>query len=221
MSNISNYLYVPPLIVTAILSLRSIRRGWPGGYQYFTLFLFLTLATELLAISWKWWLYRIGGHTVHNLWIYNGLLPFRYLFLFAFFKHLLTEKKIRNSFRFIPAAYLLFSVLNYFFIQKPHHASTYTIICSNLLVIFFSLAFFYQTLHSELPVRLSRTSQTWICLGLFLYHTGTLPLFVFFDYLTQTAPALGNTYLYINDGLNILMNLLFLISFLCKPLYPK
>lgn len=221
MNYIIDYSYLVPLSIAAVLSLKTFRLGWPGDLKFFSYFMFLTVIAEVCAISWKWWLYRGTGFSYDNLWVYNMFLPFRYLLLFGFFYNLLTSSRVKAFLRFIALPFLILAILNYFFWEKPHSVPTYAITFCNLLTIFLSMVFFYQVLHTPTFIRLTRTSQAWICLGLFLYHTVVLPFFMFFSYLNGYEPSLAASYLYINNALNFIASTLYLIAYLCRPLSSR
>jgi hypothetical protein len=214
----SYYIYLIPLTLSALLSLRTFRAGWAKHFRYFSVFLLLSLLVEILAILWKWGLCKTAywSYSTSNLWIYNAFLPIRYLVLLVFFHGLIVVPAVKLAIRWIAAPFLLFSILNYFFIQTPHHASTYTIIACNAITVLLSLCFFFQIPKIKPLIHLTRSAGIWICLGLLLYHAGTLPLFIFFDYLITKHLSLALSYFYINDLLNILTNLIYLIAFLCQ-----
>jgi uncharacterized membrane protein len=111
---------------------------------------------------------------------------------------------------------LCFFIINYFFIQKPNQVNTYSIIILHLVAIMLAFAFFYQVLKDKNILRLSSHPMIWISLGTFIYHAGTLPFFLFLNYLNKEYVALAYAFLDINQGLNIIMYSLYLIAFLCK-----
>jgi len=218
------YMYLIPLFFSAVLSLRVFFGSrWPRPFRYFSIFLLLTLSVEVFAILWKWGLCKTAywNYGTSNLWIYNAFLPVRYLLLLAFFHGIITLPRVRQAIRFVAAPFFLFSFLNYFLIQKPHHADTYTIICWSTLTIVVCMVFFLAALRGKNLVHLGRTSEIWIWLGTLLYHVGTLPFFIFFDFLINEHYDMALTYFHINDALNIVMSLSYLISFLCRPYYQK
>ena len=217
------YMYLIPMFFSAVLSIKAFMQKWPRPFRYFSIFLLLTLVVEVFAILWKWGLCKTAywNYSTSNLWIYNAFLPFRYLLLLAFFHGIITLPYVRQAIRFVAAPIFLFSFINYFFIQKPHNADTYTIICWSMLTIMVCMVFFLAMIWGKSLIHLGRTSEVWIWLGTLLYHVGTLPYFIFFDFLINKRPDMALTYFHINDALNIIMSLSYLISFLCRPSYQK
>lgn len=223
MGNILYYIYLLPLIASAVLGLKAFRPGWPRPYRYFSVFLLVTLFVEVFAIVWKWWLFHTAfwHYSTSNLWIYNIFLPVRYLLLLAFFHGIINSPKVRLAIRWVTIPFVTFSLLNYFLGQTPHRPDTYTIICCHIMAILLSLAFFYQIMKAKELIRLKNSPAVWISLGIFIYHSGTLPLFVFFDYLISEHLSMALSYFYINDVLNILMCVSYLIAFICRPYFQR
>jgi len=217
------YMYLIPLFFSAVFSIKAFVQKWPRPFRYFSIFLLLTLVVEVFAILWKWGLCKTAywNYSTSNLWIYNAFLPLRYLLLLAFFHGIITLPRVRQAMRFVAAPFLIFAAINYFFIQTPHRVSTYTIICCSTLTILACLAFFFGTLRGKDLGDMRKSSEVWIWLGTLLYHAGTLPLFIFFDYLIREHYSWALAYFHINDALNIIMSLSYLISFLCRPYSPK
>lgn len=212
-----NYIYLIPLFLSAIFSLKSFRLKWPGPFKLFSVFLISTLLVEVFAIAWKWELYDELGYAPYNLWIYNGYLVIKHLFLFYFFYGILTSHLIRRIILWSLVPFVLFCAVNYFYIQGPHYPNSYTIVVANTLTILLALAFFNQILAAKNTIRLKKSTEVWISFGTFIYYSGTLPLFIFFNYLLTRQQNVASSYFYINDALNIVMYLFYLISFLCKP----
>ena len=213
------YIYLIPLFFSAIFSLKAFRLKWPKPYTIFSIFLISTLCVETLAIAWKWGLCSTAWwhFSPSNLWIYNGFVIIRHLFILGFFYGIIPSLLLRKLILGSVIPFLLFAVANYVFIQKPDNVNNYTIVLANTITILLVLGFFYQLLKDKQIISLRRSTPVWISFGAFLYYSGTLPLFIFFDYLLKHHLSMALSYLYINDGLNIIMYTSYLISFLCTP----
>lgn len=218
-----NYIYLIPLLFSAILSLKSFRLKWPKPYKIFSVLLLSTLAIEVFAIAWKWGLHETNywNFSHSNLWIYNAFLLGRHLFLLSFFYQVIVSTTVRKIILWSVVPFLLFAIANYQFIQTPHYVNTYTIILANTVTIMLSLTFFYQILNDNNLTKLYSNSIVWISLGSFIYYSGTLPFFLLFNYLIKENIPMALSYLYINTALNTIMYTCFLISFLCKPHHQK
>jgi hypothetical protein len=188
-------------------------------FKIFSVFLLLTFTIEAFAISWKWGLCKTTywNYSQSNLWIYNAFLMIRHLFFLAYFYEIITINRLKKIIGFSVIPFLVFALFNYLVIQTPHNVNNYTIILANTITILLTLVFFYQVLNDKKIIKLYSSTEVWIALGTFIYYSGTLPLFIFFNYLIKEHYSMALSYFYINDILNIIMYTFYLISFLCKP----
>ena len=213
------YIYLIPLLLSAIFSLRSFRLKWSIAFRIFSVFLLSTLVIEAFAIAWKWGLCKTAfwDYSPSNLWIYNAFLMVRHLFLLGYFYEIISNDLIKKIIRLSVIPFLVLAVINYSLIQTPHRVNNYTVVLANIITILLALSFFQQVLKEKKIIKLSSSTEVWITLGAFIYHSGVLPLFIFFNYLIKENRPLADSYFRINDALNIIMYIFYLISFLCKP----
>jgi hypothetical protein len=218
------YLYLIPLALSAVISLKAFRLSWPRAFQLFAIFLIGTLLIELFAVNWKLWMYETTWwkYTKSNTWIYNLYYLPNYFFYYIFYYKVLEPGVIKKS--FVQAVCFLFltgSVINLFFIQGFIQLDTYTVIAGNLGVLFFSLHYFKQELQKKQPGNVSYDPLFWISLGAFIFHTASLPYFVFFNYLNRTNLHLSVVLIRILLVLNFFMQTSYLIAFLCCSPFQK
>jgi hypothetical protein len=218
-----SFIYLVPLLLSAVFSLRSFRLKWPAPYKIFSVFLLFTLAAEVFAIAWKWELHKTiyWDYTQENLWVYNFFLIIRHVFLLVFFYYILDSALLKKLILWSLIPSVLIGIINYFFIETPHTVNNYAVVIANAITILLVLALFTQLLKDKKLIKLSADTKTWISLGLFIYHSGTLPFFIFFNYLLKEHLSMALSYLYINDALNIIMYTLYLIAYLCTPQSQK
>lgn len=213
------YLYLIPILLSALASLRAVKQKWPRPFRIFSLYLLSVLAVETFAVAWKLKLHNTAywNYSEYNLWIYNAFVTIRHLFLLSFFYGIIKFPAVKKWILISIPPFMLFAVFNYFFWQTPHMVNNYTIAFANVITALLSLTFFYQVLRDKEVIALTRASEVWIVFGTFMYHAGVLPLFMFMNYLNASHQIIADSYFQINDALNILMYTLYLISFLCKP----
>lgn len=218
-----DYIYLIPLAISALVSLRSFKRHWTLSFRLFSILLVTTLVVEGIAILWKWGLNKtfLWEYSPSNMWLYNAFTPVRFIFIASFYYLTFSNGGRKRIIRWLASALAVFSVMNYFFIQTPHFVNTWTIVGVNTFTIYLALAFFHMVLHEDKVISLTTSSEIWIGLGSFLYYSGTLPFFIFFNYLISTGSPLLRSYLYINDFLNVVMYSMYTTAFLCKPQFQK
>lgn len=209
------YWFLLPLLLSAILSLRSFWQKWPKQYRWFAVLLIVSLLTEVLAISWKWHLH--GQYSKNNLWIYNIFITIRLALLLTIFYEVLHATWIKKMIRYIGPVLVLFGVLNYAFIQGPFRYNTYSVIFAHAPIIILCLCYFKQWIDETKTIEFYKEPMAWMVSGVFLYHAASLPFLVMLNFLNMQQSGLAMLSLPINMTLNLIMCFFYLISFLCKP----
>lgn len=217
------YIYLIPMFLCAIISIRSFI--WKSQIQFkiLSVLLLLTLFIESFAIAWEWVLHKTSWWSFNqsNLWVYNGCLTIRHILTALFFQNIIKDTKWKRIIVLSIVPFFFFAIFNYFLLQTPFNVNSFTIILSNVILVFVSLLYFKQLLDDSKIIRLSKKSEVWITLGIFIYYTGTLPFFILFNKLISSNSSLLSSFLFINDTLNIIMYSLLLIGFLCLPQTQK
>jgi hypothetical protein len=214
-----NYLYLIPLTLSAIASLRCFRLEWLKPYRVISWFLLVSLAIEAIAICWKWGLNHTAWweYPKSNLWIYNAFLSIELAFYVTFYYQQLHSPKLRQIMRYGIGPVAVFGVLCYWFIQGPMALNTYTIIVYYIIFVLLSTAFFIQVLNEKEITVLRTHPGIWISLGTFIYYSVALPYCIFLPYLISHKLNWAISLFHINVALDTLMYCFYLISFLCKP----
>jgi len=83
-----------------------------------------------------------------------------------------------------------------------------------VLVIFFSLAYFYQLLNRQEFIHIEKQGLFWINAGVLFYYSINLFLFML---LRKIIAAHLEDYFMIHIVTNIIANILFTVGLLCKP----
>ena len=218
-----NYIYLIPLTLSAIASLRCFRLEWLKPYRLLSWFLLTSLAFEIFAISWKWGLHHtsLWDFPKSNLWIYNAFLSIQLALLVSFYYRLINSGRLRKLIAIVIIPVAAFGLINYCFIQTPLVLNNFSIILYYLLFVLLSVAFFNQVLHDKDIVVLHTHPGVWISLGTFIYYSVALPYCIFLPYLIRQNLSLAISFFNINVALDTLMYCFYLISFLCKPQYLK
>ncbi len=214
-----HFLYLVPLGLGAIISLRTFRQLWPRPFRQFSIFLLGTFLMELFAISWKLWLHDTKGwhYSKANTWIYNVYYIPEYLFYFLFYYYAPIPKIIgRGLFLTVCAIFFCGSVFNLFFIQGFFQLDTYTIVAGNIGVLIMTLTYFIWELKHGYPKGITRSPLFWISIGALIFHMASLPYFVFINYLSRSNLPLAIALFNILLVLNIFMHSMYLVTFLCK-----
>jgi hypothetical protein len=218
MPNVFYFIYIVPLTLSALFSLKSFRLNWPRPYRYFCIFLFWTLFVEIFAICWKLFLFKTTwwNYSNSNIWVYNIYIVPEYLFYIFFFYSYLKKSIAKRIVILSSVGYALFAFANIFWIQKMYTLNSYTIIIGNLLVVFLALNYFNQSLSNKRLTKETSQPLFWISVASLIFFSGSLPYFIFMDYLVKNNIAMAVALFYILLILNTFMYSLYLIAFLCN-----
>lgn len=211
-----HYLYLIPLLLSAVFSLKAFGLKWPKAYRTFSVFLIVTLFDEIFAIAWKWELHKAWGYLSWNNWVYNIFHLIRFPLFVLFYYKILDLTLVKKITLVVAPLIVIFGILDFFFIQTPHLMNSNTVLLTNVFGIFLSLAYFWQMLRSSKIVRLTSLAAFWISLGAFIYCSASIPHFIFSGSVDRQS-ELGILLLYIGVGLNVIQYTCYLIAFLCRP----
>ncbi|RPE09736.1 hypothetical protein EGT74_22450 [Chitinophaga lutea] len=217
------YLYLIPLLLSAIFGLKTLRQKWPKQYRLLALLVIISFLTEIFAIAWKWHLYDMfpKKYARNNFWIYNIFITVRFGILLTILYRITHSLHTKKTILYAGPVLLLFGLLNYFFIQGPYQYNTYSVIFAHIPIIVLCLLYLKQLLEETGQVILHKEPMVWALLGTFVYHAASLPFLVILNFLNSQQQSLSIIYLPINDTLNLLLCTFYLISFLCKPLSTR
>jgi hypothetical protein len=218
MLKLIQHLYLIPVFISALLSLKSFRRGWPSHYRTFSILLLCVLFVEVLTYVWES-LAKTNGWPFSNnsLWIYNIFLFVQYPLYMLFYYRALTSQKIRRTVIVMAVIYFVFGIMNLIYFQDIFRVNSFTLVVASGIVIFLSLAYFEQVRKSKEIIRLAEHPMVWISLGAFLYHAGCAPYMLSVNFLSTYDRSLAIALYFIYMSLIFVMYSLYTIAFLCNP----
>lgn len=117
----------------------------------------------------------------------------------------------------ITAVYLI----NLLFIQGFDRFNTYTIIVGRISLIIITLLYFFELLKKVETTSLYREPMLWISTGLLFYSVGSFLIHGLYDLHSNFPQNLSRKIWAINSILNLFLNIIYSIAFLCKPLNQK
>jgi hypothetical protein len=209
------YWFLLPLLLSAILSLRSFWQKWPKQYRWFSVLLIVSFLTEALAISWKWHLHN--QFSKNNFWIYNSYVTIRFVLLLGIFYQIIQAPGIKKAIRYAGPIIVSFNVLNYLFLQGPFQYNTYSVVLTQYPIVLLCLGYFKQLSEENIMVLLHKEPMVWMAFGTFMYSAVSLPFLTNLNLLNMLPFGIAMSSLPINMTLNLLMCFFYLISFLCRP----
>lgn len=209
------YWFLLPLLLSAILSLRSFWQKWPKQYRWFAVLLIISFLIEVFAISWKWYLHN--QYSKNNFWIYNSYITIRFALLLGIFYQIIQAPGIKKAILYAGPIIVLFNVLNYLFLQGPFQYNTYSVVITQYPIVLLCLGYFKQLSEEDIIVHLHKEPMVWMAFGTFIYNVASLPFLIKLNFLNLQPFGIAMLSLPINMTLNLLMCLFYLTSFLCRP----
>ena len=161
----------------------------------YALFIYTRLKVELKAFAWFlfcsgilqlvslifWFLEK------NNLFILHALVPLGFVFLAAFYRKILADFLHPMVLVITAAGFVVFSVINSVFFQKPDVFNSNALTVECVLLVILSLSTYTLFLNKTVINRDQKAFAgiNWINSGLFIYNASTLLIFYFGEYITS------------------------------------
>jgi len=200
-----------PILVSLIASIFFVAKHNTSPYlKLFPVFLFLTLAVELY-----------GSFSVDNAPVYNVFSIVEFEFYLFIIGKILQTRIIKIWIKVVMVLYPIVCLVNIFLIQKSISqllVTTYSIGC--LLIVIFSIFYFYELFSSNTFVNLKREPAFWIITRLLFFYTCSFPIFGLINIISRVPLIIRNiaSLLLI---INVILYTLFAVAFLCRIRIPK
>lgn len=81
------------------------------------------------------------------------------------------------------SGFLIFCLINAFFIQKWHIFNTYPRTLESIIIISTSLFYYYKITKQTLYIQIEKSATFWINTGFFIYFSGSFLLFMLSNYI--------------------------------------
>ncbi len=196
-------------LLVSILCYKSIKQT---KMVYFIPFLLLTIIVEFIG-----YLSVTYGIKNRNYWLYNIFNLIEFIFYAYLFAGNYQIKFLRLLAYLSMPVLILFSCINYIYIQGSEDFHTYTLLLGSFFMVFFCCCFFYEwVLPEQIAQNLLIQPFFWICVGLLLFYLGSVIINALFEYLRNSdlIQEGKRIYIFINRSLNIILYTSFSISFL-------
>jgi hypothetical protein len=212
------HIYMLPLLLAAIFSLRSFRPNWQPHFRVFSIFLFFVLAIEIFEILWKYELHQTAywSYSDSNTWIYHVSFPFQYILLFLFFRSVEVRYRFNCYSKYLFPPLILLSICNPLFIQGMHKLNTYTLIAEVIVFLVATIRFFRQYRDVNEALHIARQPVAWLMVALFLFHAANLPFLLAIADPGFHATSLWQPAYTAYQVLTFIVYSLYTIAFLCK-----
>lgn len=209
------------IFISYISSLRAFRLDMPFLYKRFSYFLLFMLIGESFAVAWPKWIYQhtsLGNSTIRFYYFFHIAT---YLFYLYFFHEVLRSLKLKRTVNVLGIVYVVLAIVLLF--TKGFAAFPYNYLFASFLMVFFSIAYYYQLLNAKELVPLKDDMAFWISTGVFIHHLGsTFALFLVNVLNYYSAAAAAKVFMVVLYAA-MAMYLTYSIGYLChrKQLSPR
>lgn len=209
------YFSISVILISYLSSLRIFRLDKSPLLKLFSFFLLFLLLGELFGMAWSKWIWSKTGFTRSNQWFYNFFHAGTYSFYLYFFYKVLSVRYLKRWVQVMGAVYLMFVIYNLSFWQGVYQFNSYTELFSCFIMIFLSIAYYYQLLHAKEIIVLSRDPFFWISTGVLTYHLGSMMGLFLINVMNAISLDKARDIHLIIGFCGILMYLNFTVAFLC------
>jgi hypothetical protein len=182
--------------------------------RYFSYFLLFSFLAESFGIAWPRKLYRFTSFSRSNQWFYTIFHFASYLFYCWFFFRVLKLPRIKRAIRVLAFIYILVAIINFIFIQGPLQLNTFSDLLACFIMVFLSIAYYYQLLNDREVVLLQRDPLFWISTGLLIYHLGSMMGLFLINVMNAISNEKARDILFIIQFSAVVMYINYSIAFL-------
>ncbi|MBK8610825.1 MAG: hypothetical protein IPL84_13030 [Chitinophagaceae bacterium] len=207
------------IIILNILELATALTGFlfwkkikDSHWKWFPIYLGIIFLTEMTG---EYFLH-VKADLKTNIAVYSYFgIPVQFFFFYWLF-HQQFKNTNKSKWPLISAAvYFISLVADLLYISKIQfyfESFSYVIGCVFLLVLI--LIYFNRFIKSDEIIRYKSSMKFWVCIGLLVFYVGAMPFFAFRKALYVDNKDFFYIYWYAQFGLNYLMYLFFIISFI-------
>ncbi|HAL82079.1 MAG TPA: hypothetical protein DCO83_07470 [Mucilaginibacter sp.] len=191
-------------VIAALYNYRHLDKALKIAAGYFVL---SVLSDLVLEVSKR--MGMVNNLPVIHIYIALSILFFAAIYYYAFFKPAAKKATIVMA-----VLALLVVIFNMIFMEGIWDYPSLSNTVLSLLLICFSLAYFYQLLNRQEFIHIEKQGLFWINAGVLFYFSITIFLFMLFK---RMIIAHQEGYYIINNITNIIANVLYSVGLLCKP----
>lgn len=174
--------------------------------KFFPFFLLITVVIEIIGAVYKFKQKWVTG-------MYNYFSVFEIVFYLFVLYHTIQNKNVKRIILYAGMLYPVIASIN-IYIQKASafHSNTYSV--GAILLVCLCVYYFYELFKKTSLTNPIHEPAFWLCFGLLIFYSCTLPLMGFINFMHRTKIEL-QVFALILSITNYLLYASFLIAFLC------
>ena len=141
----------------------------------------------------------------NNLWVYHFYEPLYFLLVALLYRKTVEFGSMRKAVDILTIVFLIFSVINSIFFQPLDQFNANAIRIGMIVFIVLVLVYFQSLLKAQSYTELERKPVFWMSVGLLLYNSGALTIFILGDYFLESDRELVTSFWSLNVIFNIVL----------------
>lgn len=200
---------VGALFLSFALSLLHLRGRSPLYLKLFSGYLLIAIIIQYFA---SWLVSTYGRNTI----LYNFYAVFYFTFYLFVLKEVISSPRVKKIIRYILFIYPVLTVCNILFIQGIRNWNSVGYSLGSLLVVAFSIYYFYELFKRPQFTALSKEPAFWLCSGLLFFYACSFPFLGLANFVQNAPEVILRNLSTILTLLNIFLYTSFIIAFLCR-----
>lgn len=192
------------------------KKDAPLYLRLFPVFLATSVFVEVQAD-----LIRTTGNDRNNLTLYNAFVIVEFVFYLFVLKSVIFSPSVKGKMNWIIFFFILLSCTNLIIVGKIETFQSVTYATGCLLIVIYSIFYFYELFNLPEFIDLLREPSFWIISGLLFYYTCTYPVMGMMNHLSRIPRLSYSTLEFLFTWTNVLLYLIFTIAFICRIRIPK
>ncbi len=160
-----------------------------------------------------------GFKVSNNLFLYHFYIIVLFVLVNRIYKRTLKELYSGVTANWILFIFLVFALINTVGFQPFQVFNSNVIVVAGMLFIFYSLSYFYHRLTVGFMEKWYQEPLFWLSSGLLIHYSSTLMLFFAVNFMLDKSSALIGVSWMLNAGLNVLLNLFYVLAILNSKNY--
>jgi hypothetical protein len=199
--------YLAILTLAFVTSLISFKQAYSVHLKLFSIFLGISLLTEICAN------YLIDFlHLDSNYPVYYCFMLVEYIMFAYYFRRIIVSKTTKNIISIFLLIFPFFWLFTGIFIFNEEKSwNSYVVMAGDLFTICVSARFLYELFTADKLIDFRKSPEFWIAAALIFYSCCELPITGILNYLYYNNSSLNG----LLQILNIIMYLIFIYAFLC------
>ena len=164
------------LLIPFIINFKILGKGGKWTFYYLISSVVFATGTRVIARIWK-----------NNMWFFTPMYFIHFAICSLFFYYVLKNKLLKNLILAVLAIVFVFAALDFIILEGPMAYNSYSISIETLLMILYSMLFFWEQLRDEELVKsavfVNSLPDFWYNAGLFVYHCSYFMLALAYNFM--------------------------------------